>query len=192
MSNYSSLCIIISTLVQLVSQTTFSNAFSWMKMCEFRLIFYWSAPSHYLSQCSNIVNWTLRNKLQWNLNRNSYSFIQENVFENVVCKMASISSRPQCVKIFCDIQTAWQLVFKLHPWNNGRINHLTFDFFNNRIYIYASLNWVKIKSSPAMPYLVGGNENQVISQTVTDRETWLIFKFLMIFLLNSNIQSILN
>ena len=57
----------------------------------------WSAPSHYLNQCSNIVNWTLRNNLQWNLNRISFIFIQENVFENVVCKMAIISSRPQCV-----------------------------------------------------------------------------------------------
>ena len=26
---------------------------------------------HYLNQCWNIVNWTLRNKLQWNNNRNS-------------------------------------------------------------------------------------------------------------------------
>ena len=57
-----------------------------------------SAPSHYLNQCWNIVNWTLRNKLQWNLNRNSIIFIQENAFENVVWKMAAILTRPQCVK----------------------------------------------------------------------------------------------
>ena len=25
----------------------------------------WSAPSHYLNQCWKIVNWTLRNKIQW-------------------------------------------------------------------------------------------------------------------------------
>ena len=50
----------------------------------------WSAPSHYLNQSWNIVNWILRNKLQWNLNRNSYIFIQENAFENVVWKMAAI------------------------------------------------------------------------------------------------------
>ena len=58
----------------------------------------WSVPSHYLNQCWNIVNWTPRNKLQWNVNRNSYIFIQENPFENVVWKMAAILSRPQCVK----------------------------------------------------------------------------------------------
>ena len=44
------------------------------------------------------VNWTLRNKLQWNFNRNSSIFIQENRFENVIWKMAAILSQPQCVK----------------------------------------------------------------------------------------------
>ena len=53
---------------------------------------------HYLNQWCNIVNWTLGNKLQWNLNRNSNIFIEENTFENVVCEMLFISSRPQCVK----------------------------------------------------------------------------------------------
>ena len=52
---------------------------------------------HYLNECRNIVNWTLRNKVQWNFNRNSNIFIQENAFQNVVCEMASILSRPQCV-----------------------------------------------------------------------------------------------
>ena len=46
--------------------------------------------SHYLNQGWNIVNWILRNKPQWNLNRNSYISIQENVFENIVWKVAAI------------------------------------------------------------------------------------------------------
>ena len=46
----------------------------------------------------NIVNWTLGNKFQWNLNWNLYIFIQENAFDNVVWKMAAILSRPHCVK----------------------------------------------------------------------------------------------
>ena len=61
----------------------------------------WSATSHYLNQCWDIVNWTLMNKLQWNFNRYSSIFIQENGFENVVCEMASILSRPQCVNAHC-------------------------------------------------------------------------------------------
>ena len=38
-------------------------------------------------------NWTLRNKLQWNLNKNSKLFCHENAFENVVCKLAVILVR---------------------------------------------------------------------------------------------------
>ena len=50
-------------------------------------------------QCWNIINWTLSNKLQWNFNRNSCIFIQENSFENVVWNMATILSQPQCVNV---------------------------------------------------------------------------------------------
>ena len=52
----------------------------------------YSVPSHYLNQCCVIVNGTLRKEPQWNLNRNTKLFIQENVFENVVCEMAAILS----------------------------------------------------------------------------------------------------
>ena len=53
--------------------------------------------SHYLNQCWNIVTWAVSNKLQLNVNQNSYIFIQENPCENVVRKLAAILSRPQCV-----------------------------------------------------------------------------------------------
>ena len=53
----------------------------------------WSAPSHYLNHCWNIVNCALRNKLQWTFNQYSCFFIQRNAFENVLCKMAAILSR---------------------------------------------------------------------------------------------------
>ena len=51
-----------------------------------------------LDQCRNIVNLTLRNKVQWNLNQYSYIFIEENPIQNVVCKMAAILPRLRCVK----------------------------------------------------------------------------------------------
>ena len=38
-----------------------------------------------------VVNRTLRNKCQWNLNRNT--FFHKNAFENVVCEMGAILSR---------------------------------------------------------------------------------------------------
>ena len=43
--------------------------------------------------------WTLRNRIQWNINLNWNIFIQENAFENVVWKMAAILSWPQCVNV---------------------------------------------------------------------------------------------
>ena len=36
-----------------------------------------------------IVDWTLRNKLQWNFNQYTKLFIHENASENIVCEMAS-------------------------------------------------------------------------------------------------------
>ena len=35
---------------------------------------------------------------QWNFNKNSYIFIKENAFETVVCEVAAILSRLQCVQ----------------------------------------------------------------------------------------------
>ena len=57
----------------------------------------WKIYEIYLNQCWNIVNSNLKNELRCNIKRNSCIFIQENVFENVVCEMASILSRPRCV-----------------------------------------------------------------------------------------------
>ena len=54
--------------------------------------------SHYLNQCWVIVNWTLKNKRQWNFNQNRKLFIQENTYENIVCEMAAILSRGRWVK----------------------------------------------------------------------------------------------
>ena len=67
----------------------------------------WSAPSHYLKKCWNIVNWTLRNKLQGDFNRNSDIFFQENAIECVFWEMAAILSRPQCVQCVNKTLTYW-------------------------------------------------------------------------------------
>ena len=68
-----------------------------------------SVASHYLNQYFNIVNWTLRNTVQWNFNRNSYAFIQD-VFESVVWKMAAILSRPQCVNNEDTTVMCWTII----------------------------------------------------------------------------------
>ena len=60
----------------------------------------WSAPSHYLNQCLNIINWTLRNIFRWQFDRNSYVLIQENAFENVAsAKWRPFVSASVCIYI---------------------------------------------------------------------------------------------
>ena len=44
-------------------------------------------------------NWKLRSKIQWNIIRSSFIFIQYNAFEYAVWERAAISSRPQCANI---------------------------------------------------------------------------------------------
>ena len=51
----------------------------------------YSMSSYYLNQYWVFVNWTLRNKLQWNLNRNTKIFIHENAL-----KISSAKWRPFC------------------------------------------------------------------------------------------------
>ena len=51
------------------------------------------------TKCCNIVNWTIVNKLWWNLNRNLYNSIFENGYEIAVWKLAAVLPRPQCVKM---------------------------------------------------------------------------------------------
>ena len=55
-----------------------------------------SLPRHYLKQYWNIVNWTLKNKLQWNFNLNLNISIKK-ALEIVVCEMAATLPRIQCV-----------------------------------------------------------------------------------------------
>ena len=52
----------------------YASANGWA-LVQVRLVAY-SAPSHYLNQCSLNVYWTFGNKFQWSFNRNSNIFVQ--------------------------------------------------------------------------------------------------------------------
>ena len=52
---------------------------NWGRVIHICALVAWTAPSHYLNQCWNIVDWAHRNKFLWKWN--SYIFIQENVIE---------------------------------------------------------------------------------------------------------------
>ena len=75
-------------------------------------------PSHYINQWQFIVNWTIWNKLQWNFNQNTKIFITEKSFENIVCKMATILSRPHSVRVTSRmvlVVVAWRVFAVLAP-----------------------------------------------------------------------------
>ena len=92
-----------------MSQTI--HSFSWNLTNILNPLPAYLAPSHYLNQCWVIVNWTLRNKLQWNFNRNYNIFIQENAFENFVCEMAAILSQHQCLQyIPRNMHVVWKYI----------------------------------------------------------------------------------
>ena len=70
----------------------------------------YSALSHYCNQCWVIVNYTSRNKLQWNFNQNTKLLIHENASESTVCEMAAILSRGRWVNTLRPGQISWLFV----------------------------------------------------------------------------------
>ena len=81
----------------------------------------YSPPSHHLNQCWVIVNWTLKNKLQWNFNQNSKRFTHENRYKIIVCEMAAILSREMSQKEAMGILVIWAAM-----WRNYYMFHSFF------------------------------------------------------------------
>ena len=160
----------------------------------------WTAPNHYLNQCWNIVKWTLRNKLQWNFSRNTNIFFKKNALENVVCVIASISSRPQWVKtlrpqcseaislsvsvhkqsIMQNRLSRHSFIFTLRPRQNGRhfaddISKLIF-LYENCCILYSNLTELCSygsncsKLSIALSNSLAQNRWQAITWTNVDQD----------------------
>ena len=100
----------------------------------------WSAPGNYLNQCWNIVNWTLRIKLQWNLHRNSHIHFQENACENVVWKMMAILSQAQCVN-------GWIYTENMQHFDSNSMHSLcnTMIIFSHKTHFCEFKVWPMIK-----------------------------------------------
>ena len=81
----------------------------------------------YLNKCWVIVNWTLKNTLQWNINQNIKLYIHENAPEVIVCKMAAILSRRKYVKYTVDRDVGCLVACQLHAdWYHRCVNHSVF------------------------------------------------------------------
>ena len=90
--------------------------------------------SYYLNQCWNIVNWTLRNKLQLIFNQNTKLFIHENAFENIVCEInCDHFVMGERVKFFSD-------TYLSHQYNgmNGQTTVFGRTFWLRNIFWYCS------------------------------------------------------
>ena len=80
-----------------------------------------STKKHHPNQ-RPIVNWALKNKLQWILKENATLLIQQNTFRNVVFKMLSILSRRQCVPTY-RLQVTMALWVGMHWYTDQHGGH---------------------------------------------------------------------
>ena len=108
---------------------------------------YWfvaySAPSHYLNQCWVIVNWTLRNKLQLNIDQNTKLFIHKNASENIVCEKAAISDFQFRLDQFIGSCEYWMTFWTKLPVY-GEVWFWTSDFEANLRCLVAEISLSKI------------------------------------------------
>ena len=75
------------------------------------------------------------NKFQWNIKQNSYIFIQENAFENVVCEMASICPDHNTLRYPIIIALLYALPYVTSPCNGETQPFYTYMFccYNDQI-----------------------------------------------------------
>ena len=89
-----------------------------------------SATKLYLYHCILFVNWAQENMLPWNLNQNRTISIDENVFENIGCKMSAIL-----------------------PWNRGGVTKQISSFL--LISLFFSIVKTQVKYWISRLYLTG-------------------------------------
>ena len=79
---------------------------------------------HYLNPCWIFVNWTIGNKFQWNLNWNMINFIQENWFEDALCKCVPCYFETHCCN-FPSIMIFPKILSEIMKWNCAINHHIT-------------------------------------------------------------------
>ena len=112
---------------------------SWCNFSIFRLIVTpllvtCSVSSHQMNQRWFIVNSTLRNTFQWNMNETIEIFLPGNAFENVIWKIVAIFFRPQYAQdlTHCGLVMPYADIY----WVNGTkpLPSADGNFFTNRFY----------------------------------------------------------
>ena len=120
------------------------------------------------------VNSNLGNKLQWNLQRNSYISIQKNAFESV-CTVAAILFQCQCVNEFYISQflTKWSQEVIISHHENELLPRVSFMSSNLTLHILSLSRWLQFRiisrvfgvtSLPPPREIYDNNFNSEISQ----------------------------
>ena len=141
----------------------------------------WSAPNHYLNKSWNIINWTIRNKIKWNLYRYSYVFLQENAFKNVAWKTATALSRPRYInsKPVLVHTMDWRqtiillkdgLVFYRHVCTSELGNSLFRKWLAIRTMV-SQTNYMSIDIQPIMCWFIGSKYTEYIFISYNPLET---------------------
>ena len=122
----------------------------------------YSAPSHYLNQCWLIVNCTLKNKLQWNLNQNTklcftkmhlkissakwWPFYPGGrwVHRNILFTILLSGSRPQVTVVAVDLQR----------WNNVSYQFTQSDDIDNLFCIKFPIKQAFSSSDNIIRYMI--------------------------------------
>ena len=95
-----------------------------------------SAPSHYLNQCKNIVNLTIRNKIQWNLMQiHTFSFKKMHV------KTSFAKRQPFCLGLDVSTQT------QCSPSQSRFLTGCTYSSNKSKYFKLTGIGWLRFLRS---------------------------------------------
>ena len=94
---------------------------------------------HYLTPSLVVVNWTLRNQIQWNFDQNTRIVIHENASENIVGEMAAILPRGDKLEIKENIFKHTLVVHGICSTSCLKIMHCGEEFYSRHLPLFMSL-----------------------------------------------------
>ena len=121
----------------------------WLTLFQGTACLFSAKPLNYLNRCWLIVDWTLKNKLHWKMNKTRNIFYPMNIFENIVCQMSAISVGLNVlhIKITCSGEVLSSIMHHTYiPCSVSCTIHILFCFIHNT-YILCSVFTIHIYSA---------------------------------------------
>ena len=125
-----------------------------------------SVSNHFMNQCLPNINFDHREEITVNLNQNMEIFVPENAFQTVVCIMAAVLLRPQCIHRAISIVACkprrlimgCQQLFQGIPWLSILATHVTRGTPRDSSYLWT----VSPKGHLSTPTQCAGHVNEWI------------------------------